>query len=118
MSFTKVVLWYADMTKTKFLTDNGKGALATGGINSAWEEIATLYFPKKFQNDLELCEFLFSGTNDGSLLGDPLHQDMIAKSKARHTSLSVTDIVEVIKSDEHSEFYMCLPAGFEKVTVR
>lgn len=84
----------------------------TRNFSDVWDVVAEGKVDSlKFDGDLGICEKLFEATNIGDLLSTKEAQDKIRASKAQHTSMSVGDIVEI-----GSEFYLCVGAGFKKVT--
>lgn len=117
MKTVTVKLWYADIEKTFFNEGTARDLLALKGLNHAWENIKTFEDIKHVfdgsQGDLELqiAEWFFQRTNTGMILSNDADQKVIANSKAGHTSMSVSDIIQI-----NDEFYLCKGAGFEKVT--
>ncbi len=117
MKTITVKLWYADIEKTYFNEKIARDLIALRGLNHAWENIKTFEnikhaFEGTGENlHLEIAEWFFQRTNIGNVLSNEVDQKVIANSKAGHTSMSVSDIIQI-----DDEFYLCKGAGFEKIT--
>lgn len=109
----KIKLIYADITKTHFDEDIALELIKKKDY-SAWEIIHEFETPDERispENPLEkFMEGLFFETNEGDMLSSKESQSIIKNSKGRHTSMSVSDLVQI-----DNRFMMCMDSGFKEV---